>query len=142
MTTEANSPTSYINYSCGASLSSSSVFPTPRSEVALSRCRTGKMPPPHSWRPPKRPPRDHARHREGDRPDPTRAQDIPSNAFVQAYEAQLVYGHSAFARDLYALPNTGSSSAGTSTGTRGALMRWEGDDGDGDEERGEIWVDR
>jgi hypothetical protein len=97
------------------------------------------MPPPHSWRPPKRPPRDHARRREGDRPDLTRAQDIPGTAFVQAYEAQLVYGHSAFARDLYALPSHGSSSAGTSTGARGALMRWEGD---GDEERGEVWVDR
>jgi hypothetical protein len=100
------------------------------------------MPPPHSWRPPKRPPRDHARHREGDRPELTRAQDIPSAAFVRAYEAQLVYGHSAFARDLYALPDVTSSSASTSAGARGALMRWEGDDGDGDDARGEVWVDR
>ena len=48
---------------------------------------------------------------------------IPQSAYVQAYEAQLVYGQRERAEDLYA------------KGGRG-LMRWQGEDG------GEIWADR
>lgn len=49
---------------------------------------------------------------------------IPQSAYIQAYEAQLVYGQQSRAEDLY------------SKGGRG-LMKWQGRDEDG-----EIWADR
>lgn len=54
---------------------------------------------------------------------------IPPTAYIQAHEAQLVYGPEGPARaeELYSKRNDG----------RG-MMRWQGDD---DEER-EIWADR
>ncbi len=81
------------------------------------------------------PTRHHSRPTESDRPP-----QIPSSAYVTAYEAQLIYGRDDLAdritrRDRFAEGGDGESGSGPS---RGALIRWEGEH-DGTEE---IWLDR
>ena len=75
---------------------------------------------------------------------------IPSSAYQQAYEAQLIYGHAEYARALWSIPQEGESSHssyptngdgngnGDRNGVRSALMRWQGE---GADDR-DIWVDR
>jgi hypothetical protein len=74
----------------------------------------------HSNRQYKRP--YHAQH-DRNEGSSSSSRPILQSAYVQAYEAQLVYGQKERAEDLYA------------KGGRG-LMRWQG----GDDE--EIWADR
>jgi hypothetical protein len=67
--------------------------------------------------------RHHKRpHATQDRVELSTPKSIPQSAYIQAYEAQLVYGQNDKAEELY------------SKGGRG-LMRWQGD---GEE----VWADR
>lgn len=65
--------------------------------------------------------------------------DVPVNATIQAFEAQLVYGRSERYHELFDVPEreAGSSRA------RGALVRIHGEDQADDERPArELWVDR
>lgn len=66
--------------------------------------------------------------------------DIPANATVQAFEAQLVYGRSERFHELFDV--SGGTEAGPSR-ARGALVRLQIEDQvDGDTPGRELWVDR
>ena len=63
-------------------------------------------------------------HQRNEASSSSTSRPIPQSAYVQAYEAQLVYGQRRRAEDLYSKDGKG-------------LMRWQGDEGDD-----EIWADR
>ena len=79
--------------------------------------------------------RDHREHQPHTNGSSSRAPNIPPTAYVQAYEAQLVYGEAETAAELgnrYEASTAGPSSAVS----RGRLVRWEGEDGQ------EVWAER
>lgn len=82
------------------------------------------MPPIH--RPPK-----PKRKRPSETTSLDRPQQIPSQAYIQAYEAQLIYGRTEVAARL-----AERSAQGSAMG----LIRWGGESGDGVEEG--VWLDR
>ena len=67
--------------------------------------------------------------------NPVHTLQIPSSAYITAYEAQLVHGRHDLSRQLGERHFNGGDGARDS---RGGLIKWSGDrEGDG-----EIWLDR
>lgn len=97
-----------------------------------------------------RPSRPHA----DDRTSTSAVQEVPATATIRAYEAQLTYGRAERYRELFELPVArddagGDAIAGSSGGTRSALVRLETEEADEGSSSGaggpgsrEIWVDR
>lgn len=60
---------------------------------------------------------------------------IPSTAYIQAYESRLIHGRGEYAKSL-------TERSGGEGSRGGGLIRWVGEVGEGEGEEEEIWLDR